>query len=176
MLSKSFLANLAKNISIGKQTSDANEDSLSFGGLNVILCRDLHQFPPVAKGNQDHLFRPTDPNCNQVGRAIYEQFNTVVFPKEQKRVTDPVWHRMLSDLQKGQMEQSDLSLLRQLVISSGGQESKDFHHSPWIDTPLVMPCHAVWTLWNEHSIRKWCQIRGQQLFISLADATIGGTP
>jgi hypothetical protein len=96
MISKSFLAKMAKNISIGKQTLETDEDGLSFGGLNVILCGDLHQFPPVAKGNRDHLFRPTDPNRDlkecQIGRAIYEQFNTVVILKEQKRVTDPVWH------------------------------------------------------------------------------------
>ena len=96
MISKTFLAKIAKRISIGKQTSDADDEGFSFGGLNVILCGDLHQFPPVAKGNQDHLFRPSQLDCDPkeclIGRAIYEQFKTVVILKEQKRVTDPVWH------------------------------------------------------------------------------------
>ena len=71
------------------------------------------------------------------------------------------------------MEQTDLAVLRQLVISSE-QDGDDFNQNPWIDAPLVTPRHAVRTLWNEHSVRKWCRHGGQQLFICPAEATIGG--
>jgi len=53
----------------------------SFGGVNVILCGDLHQFPPVACGKREALYHPintTDPVDAQVGRRIYEEFTTIV--------------------------------------------------------------------------------------------------
>lgn len=48
MLSKSFLAKLSRNIAIGKATDDHTPSPHSFGGINVIMCGDFHQFPPVA--------------------------------------------------------------------------------------------------------------------------------
>src|SRR5438876_7865334 len=82
MISKSFLAALSKNISIGKQGSDSEQPGYSFGGVNVILCGDLHQFPPVAQPPMQYLYRPSnmelDPIECQIGRAIYEEFSTVV--------------------------------------------------------------------------------------------------
>jgi hypothetical protein len=74
----------------------------SFGGINVVLCGDLHQFPPVAESRRKHLYRPnvpaTDPLDCQIGHTIYEEFDTVVILKEQMRITDPIWHNMLSNL------------------------------------------------------------------------------
>ena len=63
MISKSFLTKLSRNIRIGKtkgsvenpESNHAN-NSLGFGGINVILCGDLHQFPPVAGAKQDPLY------------------------------------------------------------------------------------------------------------------------
>lgn len=56
MLAKSFLATLSHNISIGKQGSSLEKPGLLFGGVNVILCGDLHQFPPVAKSSMESLY------------------------------------------------------------------------------------------------------------------------
>ena len=52
MLSKSFLAALSRNISIGMEGSQGFRQGISFGGLNIILCGDLHQFPPVINGSR----------------------------------------------------------------------------------------------------------------------------
>ena len=60
MLSKLFLARLSRNISIGKQGSSSERTGLSFSGVNVILCGDLHQFPPVVRNYGEHLFCPTN--------------------------------------------------------------------------------------------------------------------
>jgi hypothetical protein len=46
--------------------------------------------------------QPNPLDC-QIGRTIYEKFNTVVLLKEQMRITDPIWYKLLSNLQKGQM-------------------------------------------------------------------------
>ena len=56
MIAKTFLTTLSRNISIGKQGSPSEKPSYSFGGVNVILCGDLHQFPPVATEYQNSLY------------------------------------------------------------------------------------------------------------------------
>jgi PIF1-like helicase len=82
MIGKTFLGQLSRNIGIGKQGSTTTADSdLSFGGVNVILCGDLHQFPPVAKSTYESLYKP--PRSREtpealIGRKIYEEFLTVV--------------------------------------------------------------------------------------------------
>ena len=87
MITKTFLATLSRNISIGKQGSPSEKPGYSFGGVNVILCGDLHQFPPVATEYQNSLYQPTnlarDSIECQISHAIYEEFQTVVILKEQ---------------------------------------------------------------------------------------------
>ena len=48
MLSSPFLATLSKNLSIATLINGYGSQDVSFGGLNVILCGDLHQFPGTA--------------------------------------------------------------------------------------------------------------------------------
>lgn len=94
MISKTFFALLSKNIRIGRQGAMIKHNDYSFGGINVILCGDLHQFPPVTKAPSQYLYQPTDISWDsmetQIGRTIYEEFRTVVMLKEQMWVTDPV--------------------------------------------------------------------------------------
>ena len=56
MISKDFLALLARNIAIGKGGSEDR----SFGGISVIMLGDLHRFPPVARPLRDALYYPVD--------------------------------------------------------------------------------------------------------------------
>ena len=60
MLSKTFLSTLERNIGIGKQGSESQRAGYSFGGVNVVLCGDLHQSPPVATTPNDILYKPID--------------------------------------------------------------------------------------------------------------------
>ena len=86
MIAKTFMAMLSHNISIGKEGSSSEKPGYSFGGISVILCGDLHQFPPVTKASQDLLYRPLnlakDSIECQIGGAIYEEFTTVVILKD----------------------------------------------------------------------------------------------
>ena len=87
MIGKTHLAHLSHNISIGKEGSNLQHPGYSFGGVNVILCGDLYQFPPVAQPLSESLYHPinmaTDSIDHQLGWAIYEEFKTVVILKEQ---------------------------------------------------------------------------------------------
>ena len=96
MLSKTFLARLSCAISMAV----TGRETQIFGGINVILCGDLHQFPPVASQG-DALFyppRPKDSQDSQLGWEIYQQFKTVVALTQQYRVADPEWNDFLRHL------------------------------------------------------------------------------
>ena len=95
MLSRSFFAKLCHIIS----TAMERENDEVFGGMNVILVGDFHQFPPVVARRSAPLYWPTDARHDSeediLGRKIFEQFSTVVELKQQIRVRDKIWHRVL---------------------------------------------------------------------------------
>ena len=73
MLSRSFFATLSRNITISLEGSPYTHEGHSFGGLNVILCGDLHQFPPVASAKSEALYHPVnlakDSNGTKIGHC-----------------------------------------------------------------------------------------------------------
>ena len=197
MLSKTFLATLSRNISVGMEGTKGFRTGHSFGGLNVILCGDLHQFPPVACGKREALYYPLDTKDSmdaQVGRQTYKEFSTVVILKEQMRVSDPVWLDFLVHLRHGRVEPRHLKMLRTLLLkrpTPGGSPRSpphphtdnktgslpvDFATKPWVDAALITPRHAVQMQWNEAASQKLCSETGRQLFICPALDTIKGVP
>lgn len=88
MVSKKTLADISEMISIGKQRKNENHTTIPFGGVNVILAGDFHQFPPVVgtgKGRRA-LYAPS---CSShgikagLGCDIYLLFTEVVILKQQ---------------------------------------------------------------------------------------------
>lgn len=145
MLLKTFLAELEKNITIGKAEAG---NGTSFGGINIILCGDFHQFPPVAAAKNEPLYIPVhsgnDLLKQQVGRTIYKEFSTVVILKEQMRVADEGWKEMLSRLRYGRVTAEDIAMLRQLVIGHPKCPTTDVNDEEWKKAALVTPRHGVW--------------------------------
>ena len=135
MLSKSFIACLSRAISLA---ATGNENR-SFGGISVILCSDLHQFPPVATSQSEALYygsttqHSTD---SRLGRGIYEEFQTVVILRQQYRVIDPTWNDFLRNLRYGRVREEDIETLQKLVINHPNVEKTDFDKDPWV---LVTP-------------------------------------
>ena len=113
----------------------------------------------------------------QMGRAIYEEFNTVIILKEQMRVTDPIWRDLLIHLRHGCVKPQHIQILRKLILNNLPPEHCiDFNKEPWASAALVTPRHAVRRLWNESATRKWCRQLGNQLFICNMEDTTQGHP
>lgn len=179
MLAKTFLARFERTLSIAMQGSGL-DGTYSFGGLSVILCGDLHQFPPVAKGPPEWLFCKRDEESDtpeqQLGHRLYEEFTTVVILRQQMRVTDPEWRDFLDHLRHGQVQPRHLDMLRELVVGEPGLGDGSFDGSKWNNAALVTPRHAVRTLWNTHAVRTMCKNRGRQVYVVTAADLVQGCP
>ena len=180
MLAKKFLAVLSYNISIAKMVQGQPVKSKSFGGINVILCGDFHQFPPVATSPSEALYFPSKPEResvdSQLGGAIYMEFATVVILKEQMCVTDPVWCDFLNHLCYGQVQEQHLKMLQMLIITNENCHPTDFQSPPWNTAHLVTPHHAVRRLWNKEFLPKFSSSMGEKIITCKAEDTIKGEP
>ena len=179
MISKTFMAKLSRNISIGKMRDGESVSPDSFGGISVILCGDFFQFPPVVGGASDALYNPECTVKNhredsQAGRIIFEEFTTVVSLTEQMRVTDPEWQEFLNHLRFGQVKQKDIVMLRRLILSSKELAPIDFSSTDWKDVALVTPRHAVRRLWNETALLKHGKQAHHMILECKAEETIKG--
>lgn len=132
---------------------------MSFGGINVIIAGDFHQFPPVVGTGQGRgaLYAPALENHGVkavLGRSIYESFTTVVLLKQQFRNRDPVWQQILHRARYGQCSAEDLAVIKSTILDP--ERDKDLftaHNSPWQTAVLVTPRHAVRNRWNELASR-----------------------
>ncbi|KXN83798.1 ATP-dependent DNA helicase PIF1 [Leucoagaricus sp. SymC.cos] len=175
MISKSFLAKLSRNISIGKGSTR----SASFGGINVILCGDFHQFPPVAQSPRAALYWPSDEARDtpesMLGRSVYEEFVTVVQLTEQIRITDPEWLDFLRHLRVGKVRKRHVELLKELVLNKDMAAKYETNHALTLPT-LVTPRHGVRIEWNNAASREACRKSKQPLLICPANDCFGNRP
>ena len=176
MLSRSFFAKLSQIISTAMESQIDNV----FGGLNVILVGDFHQFPPVICRRTAPLYWPVDSRNNSeddiLGRKIYEQFLTVVQLKEQIRVKDDVWHDVLQHVRYGNCRQEHIDEIKKLIITNPDCPPTNFDVFPWKEARLVTPRHGVRTQWNSAAVRKHCSETRHRLYISPSEDTINGQP
>jgi hypothetical protein len=118
-----------------------------FGGLNVIIVADFHQFPPVVACHSASLYCLANPWYDSedevLGHKIYEQFTTVVQLKEQIRIKDEIWHDVLQHVHYGDCNQHHINIIKQLIITNPNSPSTDYSTQPWKEARLVTPQHAV---------------------------------
>jgi hypothetical protein len=179
MVSKKLLAKLSKIVSEAKATQHHAIENLPFGGVNVILVGDFHQFPPVISSSSP-LYWPTqeerDDEEEAFGGAIYEKFQTVVQLKQQVRVTDPVWNDLLQHVRYGKCRAEHIQLLRELIVSNPKCPKTNYNEEPWRDAVLITPRHGVLRHWNDASIKRECTLKKQRLYRSPAEDTTAGRP
>jgi len=177
MVSRKMFAKLSRIISRAKEHQGKTTDE-PFGGLNVIVVGDFHQFPPVAAKPTAPLYCPCDAekdsDIDMLGRKLYEQFDQVVRLKTQVRVTDSEWLDLLQHVQYGSCTEAHLSMLRELVLAHEGCPSTDFGSLPWSEALLITPRHAVRMKWNSMTVKARCIARGVTLIKCPAFDTIQG--
>lgn len=151
MVSKELLAKISTIIVRAKGQTEQ-----PFGGLNIILVGDFHQFPPVICHKSAPLYCPSNPQYDSndalTGRKLFEEFKIVVRLKEQVRVTDPVWNDLLQHVRFGSCKEHHLKLLRSLIISHPDCPPTDYTTKPWNDAILITPRHSVRNHWNTASV------------------------
>ena len=105
---KSFLMLLSRQISVAKESSGREPSSGLFGSINVIICSNFHQLPPITMSPTETLFCPANLAHNsidsQAGHSI-NKFKTAVILCEQIRVTDSVWCDFLGHLRYGHVQE-----------------------------------------------------------------------
>ncbi|KAI0085325.1 hypothetical protein BDY19DRAFT_870792, partial [Irpex rosettiformis] len=144
MVERALLASLSRRLSIAKAST--GESHLPFGGINVILCGDLHH-------------RDNENEC--MGRMIWEMFEVVVQLSKQVRVKDPLWQDFLHHLRYGRVTEQHVAMLETLVLTN---------------PVLVTPRHSVRVSWNDAALRKHCEQTGVQLFKGRASDTTRKRP
>lgn len=182
MVPKEMMAQMSRIISKARAHLPNHSPTLPFGGLNVIILGDMHQFPPVVGGASHALFtpiRPTDIGNEELedfvqGRKIYEQFVEIVKLRKQVRVVDERWKELLRRARHGSCGAEDLKLLRKLIITKPECPPTDFSQGPWSEAVLVTPRHAVRRQWNEAAVERHCRLTGNTLYVSPANDTIKG--
>lgn len=125
---------VAGKVRVDNGTADA---TVPFGGLNVVLIGDFHQFPLVGAASSALYCKPGSRNTSTVGKAIYLQFDTVVNLIKQERIKDTGWRDILQRSQEGQCTDDDIDEIRKLIVTNPAGEKTDFKTSPWNTAILV---------------------------------------
>ena len=174
MLNLFQLAQLSQVMSIVRTGFFSVEPSIPFGGINVALLGDFHQFPPIAN-SKNVLYNPSpDIHNAQIGRTLFEQFETVIHLDEQMRITDPLWNSILTRARTGECTANDLAEIDLLVLENKDCIHPDFTTSPWSDYVLVTSRNAVQTMWNRRMLESHCRQTGYTRYIVDATDSIDG--
>jgi hypothetical protein len=171
MVSRRFLATVAGVLSEARH----GQSDQPFSGLNVIICGDYHQFPPVGGKKSDPLYYRSNAIKDDVatitGRQIYEQFTTVVILREQIRAEDDTWIDFLRRLRSGSCTDADIDMLEGQSLSSDLKDDPN-----WQEAVLVTPRHATRQKWNGAALCKHCVLTGHTLYHCPARDTISSRP
>lgn len=178
MLASGFFGKFVKVLDMARDTMDDGRNGRPFGGINIILAGDFHQFPPVVSKASAPLYYPIhavhDSMDKIYGKNLYQAFDTVVILEQQVRVKDPEWLDFLRHARHGTCEPHHIEMVRNLVLTNPKCPKTDFTKEPWSKATLITPRHAVRMAWNEEAVRKHCAETGETLFICRAQDRIGG--
>jgi hypothetical protein len=173
MLTKRLLAQLSQIICKVRSSNAEGNPVLPFGGMNVILFGDFHQFPPVGDPTNALYSQRHTRTQSEIGADIYHQFKTVVTLTEQKRITDIPWKELLQRLRTGSCTADDMDTLTSLLVTNPACDIPDTSSPPWDTAVLVTPRHGARARWNTASLIKHCRQTGNRMYICQSEDTVG---
>ena len=165
-----FISQIAGTVRTGNGNADS---TIPFGGLNVLLIADFHQFPPTANPNVALYSSDVPRQSSVVGENIYKQFDTVIELTEQKRVVDSRWEEILHHSRTGDCTEEDLAIIHRLVLTDESCDIPDFTKPPWSEVILVTPRNSVRAAWNTSKMQEHCRRSGNLLYRVKAEDTAG---
>jgi hypothetical protein len=137
MLTTPLLVHLSQATGVVRMGLTVVDVTIPFGGINVVLLGDFHQFPPVANATRE-LYYPSPQNSTcQLGRNLFEQFEIVIKLDQQIRVHDLGWNEILQRTRTGDCTNQDIASIKKLVLTNPECDIPDFARPPWSDTILV---------------------------------------
>jgi ATP-dependent exoDNAse (exonuclease V), alpha subunit - helicase superfamily I member len=168
------LMNMVSNVTGHIRTCNGvGNTSMPFGGMNVIIVADFHQFPPVGKKASTLYHDENQRVTAKLGRAIFLQFETVVILRQQMRISDHHWIEILGRLREGECTEQDLKDIRQLVLTNKKCDIPDFSKEPWSEAILITARHSVRNAWNAMALNNHCNKTGHIRYISSAEDSKG---
>lgn len=171
MVSRAFLDTISSKIREGRIND--TRDERPFGGLNVIMCGDFHQFPPIRGASLYSKIIKSGDIDGERGKNIFRSFNRCVLLKEQKRVKDSDWLMFLRRIRNGAVISEDLEMLRSLILK---EDSLELQAPEWRNAKLITPRHAVRVEWNKRSLKQHSDETGNQIFCWDYECTLKGKP
>lgn len=148
LLTTEVLARLSQVLSVVKTNENGMDSTIPFSGMSLLLMGDFHQFPPVAQLKKALFYNNPQTISAQIGRHLYEQFQTVVLLDQQMRINDNIWHDVLNRARYGECTADDLHVIRELVLTNPTCSVPNFTAPPWNDAILVTPRNSVRVEWN----------------------------
>ncbi|EAU82018.2 ATP-dependent DNA helicase PIF1 [Coprinopsis cinerea okayama7 len=171
MMTKAQLQALNRVATYARGKMDNGDHTQPFGGMNVILCGDFHQFPPVSNTSGAlYCDRPsTDKEEAKLGRQLFKMFTTVVILHRQNRSGDQRWNELLSRLREGLCSDEDIDVLRGLLVDSEPYEQRVWHQHEWSEPVLVTPRNPVREAWNAEALNRHARDTNRIVFIAPSD-------
>ncbi len=161
MLTTPLLVHLSQATGIVWTSLHSIDASIPFGGLNIMLLGDFHQFPPVAASKKElYNSSPLNNHC-QIGRNLFEQFDIVIKLDKQMRIHDPLWENILQRSCTGDCSKDDIIEIKKLVLGQPECTIPDFSRPPWNEAILITPHNSVRTSWNDAMLTSYCQKTGR---------------
>lgn len=155
------------------RTGEGGPDStVPFGGSDMLLTGDFHQFPPVGQYKKAlYISHPFNHRC-EIGRNLFLQFQTVVLLTKQMRIVDYSWTNILRRARSGDCSAEDISAVQHLVLTDPTCSIPDFASTPWDDTILITPRNSVRTYWNEAASAKHSRSSGNVEYSFAAEDSV----
>ena len=169
MMTKQMLACVSEVVTSVAMNLGVGDDKLPFGGINVILAGDPHQFPPVGNATGAlYACLPNEIGKGAIGRLIYEQFKMVITLEEQKRVIDTGWNDMLLRLREGACTAEDVEMVESLILANCVPTTR-FDWQPWNRCVLLTPRNATRKPWNEEFATRMFVEDRRWIYVSKAE-------